>query len=166
VTLHRPSNVDDPRMLRGLLSALDEVAQRLRLVFPVHPRTRARLAATGIELAPERWTPLAPSATSSFLALQSERARGADRLGRRSGRDDRAGRSVRHAARKHRAAVHGLAGHQRDRGTPAETASCAPSRRRFRKRPRGGRVPALWDGKARAVVEILARQLRDDARAA
>ena len=45
VTLHRPSNVDDPAMLRGLVKALAEVGRRLPLVFPVHPRTRARLEA-------------------------------------------------------------------------------------------------------------------------
>jgi UDP-N-acetylglucosamine 2-epimerase (non-hydrolysing) len=44
VTLHRPSNVDDPRRLRELVSALNEVAAHLPLVFPVHPRVRTRLA--------------------------------------------------------------------------------------------------------------------------
>lgn len=45
VTLHRPANVDDPPRLEALLGALGQVAARLPLVFPVHPRTRARLAA-------------------------------------------------------------------------------------------------------------------------
>jgi UDP-N-acetylglucosamine 2-epimerase len=43
VTLHRPSNVDDPDRLRRILSALRAVSRRLRVVFPVHPRTHARL---------------------------------------------------------------------------------------------------------------------------
>ncbi|HUP71341.1 MAG TPA: UDP-N-acetylglucosamine 2-epimerase (non-hydrolyzing) [Acidimicrobiales bacterium] len=43
VTLHRPANVDDPSMLKGLLSALSAVAEQCPLVFPVHPRTRAQL---------------------------------------------------------------------------------------------------------------------------
>ncbi len=43
-TLHRPSNVDSPEVLRGLLAALGHVASRLPVVFPVHPRTRGRLA--------------------------------------------------------------------------------------------------------------------------
>ncbi|KAA5543918.1 UDP-N-acetylglucosamine 2-epimerase (non-hydrolyzing) [Roseiconus nitratireducens] len=42
-TLHRPSNVDDPAMLSELVSALNEIASRTPVVFPVHPRTRARL---------------------------------------------------------------------------------------------------------------------------
>jgi UDP-N-acetylglucosamine 2-epimerase (non-hydrolysing) len=43
VTLHRPSNVDDPVTLSRLLSVLNECAQKLPLIFPVHPRTRSKL---------------------------------------------------------------------------------------------------------------------------
>src|SRR5690349_21719800 len=43
VTLHRPSNVDDPETLRRLLEVLNTIAKRMPVVFPVHPRTRARL---------------------------------------------------------------------------------------------------------------------------
>lgn len=42
-TLHRPSNVDDAAALARMLAALARVAERLPVVFPVHPRTRARL---------------------------------------------------------------------------------------------------------------------------
>ena len=44
-TLHRPSNVDDPEALGRVLAALAAVAQRLPVLFPVHPRTQARIAA-------------------------------------------------------------------------------------------------------------------------
>jgi len=44
VTLHRPSNVDEPRVFAGIWTALRELARELPLVFPVHPRTRPRLA--------------------------------------------------------------------------------------------------------------------------
>ena len=40
VTLHRPSNVDDPKRLSFFLKLLAKLAQRLKLVFPVHPRTK------------------------------------------------------------------------------------------------------------------------------
>src|SRR5207302_10260099 len=40
VTLHRPSNVDDPETLRRLADALLDVAELVPLIFPVHPRTR------------------------------------------------------------------------------------------------------------------------------
>jgi UDP-N-acetylglucosamine 2-epimerase (non-hydrolysing) len=43
-TLHRQSNVDDPASLARLVSALAEVARELPVLFPLHPRTRGRLA--------------------------------------------------------------------------------------------------------------------------
>jgi UDP-N-acetylglucosamine 2-epimerase (non-hydrolysing) len=48
VTLHRPSNVDDAATLRGILSALDTLAERMPIVFPIHPRTRKMLAESGL----------------------------------------------------------------------------------------------------------------------
>ena len=47
VTLHRPSNVDQPAALRNVMSALERVCAELPLVFPVHPRTRNRLEQSG-----------------------------------------------------------------------------------------------------------------------
>jgi len=47
VTLHRPSNVDDPAQLRGLLDGLVELAADLPLLWPVHPRARRTLEAVG-----------------------------------------------------------------------------------------------------------------------
>ncbi|CAN5294137.1 UDP-N-acetylglucosamine 2-epimerase (non-hydrolyzing) [soil metagenome] len=43
LTLHRPSNVDVTEIFSGILSALLEVSTRLPIVFPVHPRTRAKI---------------------------------------------------------------------------------------------------------------------------
>jgi UDP-N-acetylglucosamine 2-epimerase (non-hydrolysing) len=48
MTLHRPSNVDDKQTLAGILDALDQIQRRLPVVFPVHPRTRARLEEFGL----------------------------------------------------------------------------------------------------------------------
>lgn len=45
VTLHRPANVDAPEKLGQLMAAIDEIAGELPVLFPVHPRTRDRLAA-------------------------------------------------------------------------------------------------------------------------
>ena len=50
VTLHRPSNVDDPAVFARVASALREISRRLPLVFPLHPRTRANLDKYGIDL--------------------------------------------------------------------------------------------------------------------
>lgn len=43
-TLHRPSNVDDSRILAGLLQAVAHLSTRLPVIFPVHPRTRRMLS--------------------------------------------------------------------------------------------------------------------------
>lgn len=51
VTLHRPSNVDDRHALGLLVDVLVTIAQRLLLVFAVHPRTRRRLVEFGLDQA-------------------------------------------------------------------------------------------------------------------
>jgi UDP-N-acetylglucosamine 2-epimerase (non-hydrolysing) len=43
LTLHRPSNVDDPRRLRGLMQTIVKLSDDLPVLFPLHPRTRAML---------------------------------------------------------------------------------------------------------------------------
>lgn len=48
VTLHRPSNVDDPESLRRLAGLLRRLARRLPVVVPLHPRTRNALGAEGL----------------------------------------------------------------------------------------------------------------------
>jgi UDP-N-acetylglucosamine 2-epimerase (non-hydrolysing) len=73
VTLHRPSNVDDPRSLARLLAALYHVAGELPLVFPVHPRTRAQIESLGVMLAP-RIHLMTPQPYMSFLNLWKDAA--------------------------------------------------------------------------------------------
>ena len=48
VTLHRPSNVDDPDVLAGVLGALADVAKEIPLIFPAHPRTAKMLERFGM----------------------------------------------------------------------------------------------------------------------
>jgi UDP-N-acetylglucosamine 2-epimerase (non-hydrolysing) len=48
-TFHRPENVDEPRYLAGLLTALAEIGSELPVVFPIHPRTRARIGEFGLD---------------------------------------------------------------------------------------------------------------------
>jgi UDP-N-acetylglucosamine 2-epimerase (non-hydrolysing) len=50
VTLHRPSNVDDPERLASIANALSAIAEERPVVFTVHPRTTQRLAASGLSL--------------------------------------------------------------------------------------------------------------------
>jgi UDP-N-acetylglucosamine 2-epimerase (non-hydrolysing) len=48
VTLHRPSNVDDPAKLRSIVDMLEAIAADHDVVFPVHPRTAAKLESVGV----------------------------------------------------------------------------------------------------------------------
>ncbi len=47
VTLHRPSNVDDPALLENICDVLAEIAGKVPLVFPIHPRTRKNMNGNG-----------------------------------------------------------------------------------------------------------------------
>ncbi len=48
VTLHRPSNVDQPEVLRALLETLEEVSKSVPLICPLHPRTHANIEKFGL----------------------------------------------------------------------------------------------------------------------
>jgi UDP-N-acetylglucosamine 2-epimerase (non-hydrolysing) len=48
LTLHRPSNVDDPAAFVRVIEALSEIAARLPIVFPAHPRTRKMIDELGL----------------------------------------------------------------------------------------------------------------------
>ncbi|MGI8310925.1 non-hydrolyzing UDP-N-acetylglucosamine 2-epimerase [Saccharopolyspora hattusasensis] len=70
VTLHRPSNVDSHDTLGGLLRALAELAQELPVVFPVHPRTRAKM----VQDLPHGVLAVDPLGYLDFVALQDAAA--------------------------------------------------------------------------------------------
>lgn len=69
VTLHRPSNVDHPEVLGPIIDALNEIADGIPLVFPLHPRTKPML---------ERFTLhsnirlIDPAGYLDFIALQAD----------------------------------------------------------------------------------------------
>jgi UDP-N-acetylglucosamine 2-epimerase (non-hydrolysing) len=74
-TMHRPSNVDDPLVLAAFVASLKRIARRIPVVFPAHPRTRARMEAAGL------WQPLeasrgvwltTPLGYMEFLSLTSQ----------------------------------------------------------------------------------------------
>ena len=69
VTLHRPSNVDDNQVLKNILEALLEINEELPIVFPVHPRTRQRIADFGIDVSALHL--MDPIPYIEFLALES-----------------------------------------------------------------------------------------------
>lgn len=49
LTMHRPSNVDDPKTFSRILDALEVIAKDLPILFPIHPRTRKNLAVLGLQ---------------------------------------------------------------------------------------------------------------------
>ena len=71
VTLHRPSNVDEPSMLKSIVEALTEISKQLPVLFPAHPRTRKRLVDNGIAIPNSpNFRLLDPVGYLQFLALQ------------------------------------------------------------------------------------------------
>jgi UDP-N-acetylglucosamine 2-epimerase (non-hydrolysing) len=74
VTLHRPSNVDDPVMLRRLMENLQTLAKDLPLIFPMHPRTRRNLSAFGLEQGSAALHVIDPVGYLEFLAFQKNAA--------------------------------------------------------------------------------------------
>lgn len=69
VTLHRPSNVDDPGTLAGIFHALEGIAEQVPVVFPMHPRTRKQAEAFGLRL--HGVQVLEPVGYREMLALQA-----------------------------------------------------------------------------------------------
>ena len=67
-TLHRPSNVDDAERLREILQCLTSISEKLNIVFPVHPRTRQRIAEFGMNT--DRLLLFDPMPYIEFLSLQ------------------------------------------------------------------------------------------------
>jgi len=70
VTLHRPSNVDEPARLRQLAQILADLGHKLTVVFPVHPRTRRRLQDLNLALDGAGVRLIEPLGYLEFLALQ------------------------------------------------------------------------------------------------
>lgn len=71
LTLHRPSNVDDAATLARLAGAINEIAEDIQLVFPVHPRTRPKLEALDLHSNVRLVEPLG---YLDFLSLQASAA--------------------------------------------------------------------------------------------
>lgn len=70
VTLHRPSNVDNPRSLKEIIEALEDISVRIPVLFPVHPRTRQKIGEFGLLSSISGVQLLEPFGYLDFLALQ------------------------------------------------------------------------------------------------
>src|SRR5881397_764326 len=70
VTLHRPSNVDDPKVLRPILESLEEISQTMPVLFPIHPRTHKHVRDFGLSMTNGIRT-MEPLGYLEFLNLES-----------------------------------------------------------------------------------------------
>jgi UDP-N-acetylglucosamine 2-epimerase (non-hydrolysing) len=71
LTLHRPSNVDDPKAFGQILDGLEGIQRRLPILFPIHPRSRKRMAEFGFDTRMERCGKLKLCAPLGYLAFLS-----------------------------------------------------------------------------------------------
>ncbi len=74
ITLHRPSNVDDPTNFNEIITAFEKIQQEIKLVFPIHPRTRHNLKGTDLGGRMEKMTNMLliePVGYLDFLKLMS-----------------------------------------------------------------------------------------------
>jgi UDP-N-acetylglucosamine 2-epimerase (non-hydrolysing) len=69
VTLHRPSNVDDPDVLGPIIEALNEISRSMPLLFPIHPRTLKSIENFGLRVNGIRT--MEPLGYLEFLNLES-----------------------------------------------------------------------------------------------
>lgn len=70
VTLHRPSNVDSRSGLEPIMGVLRDICKDIKVLFPVHPRTRGKLSECGISLDHPNFLVMEPVGYVEFLALQ------------------------------------------------------------------------------------------------
>ena len=132
VTLHRPSNVDEPRRAGANASASLRRGRRAPAAGLAAASAHARnIERFGLARMIDRTRDRAPAAAglSRDARADADARAGADRFGRHAGRDDRARRAVPHHAREHRAADHRRAGHQHARRTRSRARSLAARRR-------------------------------------
>jgi UDP-N-acetylglucosamine 2-epimerase (non-hydrolysing) len=74
LTLHRPSNVDDPALFRHILETVRMVSEDVPVIFPIHPRTRNRVIELGLQKMIEspRIAQLKPLGYLQMLGLVSD----------------------------------------------------------------------------------------------
>lgn len=75
VTLHRPSNVDDPKSLQLILQNLEIVSKSIPVIFPVHPRTKKMIAENNLDiLNNQKFHLIKPLGYLDFLGLMKNAA--------------------------------------------------------------------------------------------
>jgi UDP-N-acetylglucosamine 2-epimerase (non-hydrolysing) len=155
VTLHRPSNVDDPQKLRSFIRTLGNLSRDLTIVFPIHPRTRKNAVEAGLESDLGRLITCDPLGYLDFLNLMSRAAVVITDSGGIQEETTVLGvpcLTVRENTERPATITWGT---NRLIGTDPD-AMLRFAKQVLREPPRNGRLPELWDGKAaKRIVEIL-----------
>jgi UDP-N-acetylglucosamine 2-epimerase (non-hydrolysing) len=162
VTLHRPSNVDDPEVLARLAGTLRELSGQLPLAFSVHPRTQQNLQCFGIDLGPNI-TLLAPMAYMDFLNLWKDASMVLTDSGGLQEETTALGVPCITLRENTERPITISEGTNVLAGTD-HASILAATTRVLEGRAKEGRRPALWDGKAaeRILEKLLSRQLVAD----
>jgi len=162
VTMHRPSNVDDPVMFARIAGALKEIATELPLIFPVHPRTRANIEKFGIDLGPNV-TLAGPQAYMAFLNLWKDAAVVLTDSGGLQEETTALGVPCVTIRENTERPVTVEEGSNVLAGTDPEKIM-AEARKVLRGEGKQGRRPHLWDGKAaERIVDVLTQKLTQEA---
>ncbi len=157
LTLHRPANVDEPARLMEMLGALEMISRELPLLFPAHPRTRARLdalawSAPGVRL-------LEPLGYLDFLCLMSRSAAVLTDSGGIQEETTALGIPCLTLRENTERPITIDQGTNRLAGTSRQ--SILETWREASARPKTGRVPPLWDGHAAERCHAALRRFYD-----
>ena len=152
-TIHRPSNVDDPVVAKRIVAGLTNVAARLPIIVPLHPRGRSMLAKAGLMDAPGIMV-LDPLGYLDFMALMAGAALVLTDSGGIQEETTVLGIPCLTLRENTERPVTITMGTNKLVGTdPARIVEAAD---RFLTNPPEGRTPHLWDGSAgRRIAEIL-----------
>ena len=161
VTLHRPANVDDPKVLEGLVDVLIDISDQMPLAFPIHPRTKARLTDFGLMEKLENKSTvkcLGPLGYLDFLCLTSQ----AKVIVTDSGGLQEESTSLGVPCLTMRPNTERPV--TVDEGTSTLIGSCADTLKKYLTQVangqyKEGKCPELWDGRAaERIVEVIANQ--------
>ena len=72
LTLHRPSNVDNASTLKSILEAVRKLSEELKIVFPLHPRTREKIKEFDLEYITKSFSTIGPLSYLDMVCLMSQ----------------------------------------------------------------------------------------------
>jgi UDP-N-acetylglucosamine 2-epimerase (non-hydrolysing) len=158
LTLHRPSNVDNPGTFKSILDSVRTIASTMPVVFPVHPRTRNRLREFGLNSAPPGVMLTDPLGYLDCLALTSNARVILTDSGGLQEESTALGipcLTLRHNTERPITVTEGT-----NRVVGTRTADIVEGWRAALNAERPTRVPALWDGRAaERIASVITRFL-------